>query len=359
MADEGVLRVLRGGVERWNIWCRERTLPDSELFGSSAIPHEHYWADLSEADLRGAELPGVHFVGINLRGANLRGANLAKARLERSNLSDANLRMAELPEAKVIECYLNRADLTGADFTGADLQGADLQGATLKHTKMKGANLTAALFGDTIIADVDLSGIRGLPAIRHNSPSSVGIDTIWRSQAELTFAPGFLQRFGIPDELVKRLISGQALRQTYHSMFISHSGRDQDFVRDLHRDLEYADVSQLFLALTDVKTGEIYAESIAESIRSHDKLIVVLSAKSLESPWVSKEVRLAIEKETAVSKVVVPIRIDDAVLTTSEEWAKSLRDNRHIADFTGWRTPEKYQKSLARLLDHLKKVMAI
>jgi len=52
--------------------------------------------------------------------------------------------------------------------------------------------------------------------------------------------------------------------------------------------------------------------------------------------------------------VLFPIRIDDAVMTTTEPWAVKLRDQRNLGDFQRWKRPTKYRKSLERLLRDLK-----
>jgi hypothetical protein len=46
------------------------------------------------------------------------------------------------------------------------------------------------------------------------------------------------------------------------------------------------------------------------------------------------------------------MRLDDAVMQTSEGWARLLRGQRHIADFTGWH--DSYQKSFDRLIRDLR-----
>jgi hypothetical protein len=51
--------------------------------------------------------------------------------------------------------------------------------------------------------------------------------------------------------------------------------------------------------------------------------------------------------------MLFPIRLDDAVMTTPEPWARKLRDQRNIGDFREWRNPDAYQKSLDRLLRDL------
>jgi hypothetical protein len=47
--------------------------------------------------------------------------------------------------------------------------------------------------------------------------------------------------------------------------------------------------------------------------------------------------------------VLFPIRIDDAVMDTTEQWAHDIRRTRHIGDFTRWKEHGAYQKALDRL----------
>jgi hypothetical protein len=48
------------------------------------------------------------------------------------------------------------------------------------------------------------------------------------------------------------------------------------------------------------------------------------------------------------------VRIDDAVMQTSEAWARLLRGQRNIGDFTQWKDHDHYQKSLERLMRDLR-----
>ena len=48
------------------------------------------------------------------------------------------------------------------------------------------------------------------------------------------------------------------------------------------------------------------------------------------------------------------MRIDDAVMQTSEAWARLLQGQRNIGDFTGWKEHDSYQKSLERLMRDLR-----
>jgi len=92
-----------------------------------------------------------------------------------------------------------------------------------------------------------------------------------------------------------------------------------------------------------------------ESIRLHDKLLLILSEHSVRSTWVHDEVEAAPERERREHRLVLfPIRIDDAVMETEQAWAASIRRMRHIGDFTRWKEHDHYQRGLERLLRDLK-----
>lgn len=66
-----------------------------------------------------------------------------------------------------------------------------------------------------------------------------------------------------------------------------------------------------------------------------------------------KEFSKAIEKEKQHGKTVLfPIRLDDSVFETSEQWAYDIRQ-RHIGDFRNWTNPLLYQNAINRLLKDL------
>ena len=51
--------------------------------------------------------------------------------------------------------------------------------------------------------------------------------------------------------------------------------------------------------------------------------------------------------------ILFPIRLDDAVMDTTQAWAAELRRTRHIGDFTRWEDHDSYQDGLKRLLRDL------
>jgi hypothetical protein len=104
-----------------------------------------------------------------------------------------------------------------------------------------------------------------------------------------------------------------------------------------------------------LKIGDKFRSRIDESIRVYDKLMLLLSENSIQSPWVEEEVEAALEKEHQQNKLVLfPIRLDDAVMQTQQAWAASLRRIRHVGDFRNWKDHDAYQRAFDRLLRDLK-----
>ena len=44
--------------------------------------------------------------------------------------------------------------------------------------------------------------------------------------------------------------------------------------------------------------------------------------------------------------MLFPIRVDDAIMDTTEQWAHDIKRTRHIGDFTRWKEHDAYQKAL-------------
>lgn len=315
MANREHVAVLKQGVVEWNAW---------RVKNPALVP------DLSAAYLRRRVLEGI-----DLGGATLYETNLRRAVLKNANFASARL---------------GGADLSGANLRGANLRGAVLNGANLNRVDLAGANLSRAHLGFTVLGDVDLSRVRGLKSVLHENPSTIGIDTIYRSGGNIP--EEFLRGCGVPENIIKLAASlvGRPIR--YHSCFISYASADERFARRLHDDLQMNGV-RVWFAPEDLKTGEWIEDSISDAIRSFDKLILVLSQNSIDRAWVRKEFTIALEKEKRENRLVLfPIRLDNAVFDTTEQWAYDIR-KRHIGDFTKWENPLFYQASINRLLRDL------
>ena len=101
--------------------------------------------------------------------------------------------------------------------------------------------------------------------------------------------------------------------------------------------------------------GAKILDAIDEAIRLRDKVLLILSKGSVASDWVEGEVTRALDEERARKQIVLfPIRIDEAAIQTSKPWARLLRGQRNIGDFTRWKDHDAYWKGFDRLLRDLK-----
>jgi TIR domain/Pentapeptide repeats (8 copies) len=370
MANKGHLAILKKGVAAWNKWRKQHPdiLPDLSVANLLK-------ADLSGTDLSRANLVRAQLGGANLREANLSGANLLGVNLVKADLSGANLALAKLGGAIVLEAGLSGADLSGANLSGVGLLEADLSGANLGEVNLSGANLNGAKLngaelsgadfskatvGWTILAAVDLSTAKGLDTVRHAGPSTIGVDTIYRSKGKIPEV--FLRGAGLPDEFIAYISSLVRRPIEFYSCFISYSGKDQEFADRLYEGLQNKGV-RCWFAPHDVKAGEKLHEQIDEAIRLHDKLLLILSEHSMNSEWVKTEIFNAREREVAEKKrKLFPVRL--VPFETLYDWkcfdAKTGKDlAREIAeyfipDFANWKDHDSFQNGFERLLKDLK-----
>jgi uncharacterized protein YjbI with pentapeptide repeats len=324
VADPLQANLLRHSVKEWNDW--RETDPTAEV-------------NLQNAHLRRAALASANLAGANLQGADLRLADLSGTQLDSANLIGANLSGASLTLSILYEANLANAYLTGTNFYSALLIGTNFSHCTMHSVE----------FGD-----VDLSECLGLDTVDHRGPSTIGIDTIYRSGGNIP--ESFLRGAGIPEPFIAHMKALVAAMQPieFYSCFISYSGKDQEFAERLHADLRSKNV-RCWFAPEDLKIGDRLRPAFDEAIRVHDKLMVLLSENSVSSEWVEKEVETAFEKERREKRTVLfPIRMDDAVMETNEAWAADIRRGRHIGDFRNWKNHDSYKKAFERLLRDLK-----
>ncbi len=205
MANEAHLEILSRGVKVWNKWREENPDTEPDLNEAYLIMVELSEATLSRAHLSRANLGGADLNEADLNKADLRMANLSEANLSRADLrgadlSGANLGGADLSGAILGETNLSRADLSRADLSEATLMSADLRWATLSD-----ANVEKAIVADNGFTNVDLSVVKGLDTVVHLGPSTVGIDTIYKSKGKIPEV--FLRGCGVPDRMIAFIAS--------------------------------------------------------------------------------------------------------------------------------------------------------
>jgi hypothetical protein len=289
--------------------------------------------------------------GVVLQGTDLRTANFCNANLKNSDLTRTNLRSASFIKADLSSCGLTEAQLNGADLSGAQLSRAGLRLADLQEADLTDADLNEAWIGWTTFGDNDLSTTKNLGSVRHSAPSTIGLDTIYRSHGKIPLE--FLRGAGVPEGFLTYMHSLAANPIEFYSCFLSYSSKDVSFATELHTRLRSQGV-RCWKDSEDLKIGDKFQEEIEKAIRLQDKLLVVLSENSVNSTWVEREVEAAFEKEQRQRSVVLfPVRLDDAVMDCSRPWAANIRRTRHIGDFRMWKDHDLFQLSLDRLLRDL------
>lgn len=134
-----------------------------------------------------------------------------------------------------------------------DIIRPDLINANLGFANLSDANLSGAIVGYTSFGDVDLSVVKNLEKVTHRAPSTIGIDTIYRSGGNIPEV--FLREAGVPDSFLEYMRSLVSNPIDYYSCFISHSSKDQAFAERLYADLKSKGV-RCWLATHDMKIGD-------------------------------------------------------------------------------------------------------
>ncbi len=360
-------------------------IPMVNLTGSDMRNSDMMGAMLRRADLSDCRLNPIHFYradlreakfvssllnGANLRGADCRQADFSNADMDRVILSDANLSGANLQGANLSRANLDRADLTGADLTGATLNGtaltrtnltdaifreSDFYEAVFNSTPMTGADFAASIMGYTVFQNCNMNGAVGLDSVRHDAPSTLGVDSLFRSGGAIPEV--FLTGVGSPEYLAafQQSIGGaQALSNDY---FIACAAADVAFATRLQDDLR-ANGARCWIfpenargsALVDRRsTSE--EEEIERWIRHYDKLIVVCSAAAIASETIRNDIIAAREAQDSRDRWVMFLVTGDGFLNSPRDrYARELGSTFRVFDLPGQASDtEEYRQAVAEL----------
>jgi len=376
MANMKQMDIIKRGVDSWNIWRinNSHILPSlsdaglhmaylnkanlskadlsdaglrlADLIEANLQGADLYWANLSEANLRGANLREA-----NLQGANMTGSNLRATRLNSTNLSQANISRADISSSELSRANLHGADLSGADLSNSSLKGANLIGTNLTGANLEGADLTDAVIGATLFGNVDLSNVKGLESLLHLGPSTVGIDTIYKSRGKVPVL--FLRNAGVPRHIIEYIEMFVDQNKKYYSCFISYSSREEEFAHKLYEDLQAHGV-RCWLSTEKLRRRDRNQAVISSAVNLHDKLIMVVSEDSIDKDRTENEYNHAVAKEMKTGEsVLVPVSLDDAVKYTEQPWAIKMRRLRDTVDFSMWQDSDSYQEVFSYLLEEL------
>jgi uncharacterized protein YjbI with pentapeptide repeats len=370
MANEEHLKILRQGVEVWNRWRKENPGLWPDLRGANLSKADLHGANLGKANLSRAalnEAEFLHVAAVALGGADLSGAKILEVvALSGARLSEADLRGAELSEVELGEANLGRANLSGANLSGAGLSGANFSGAHLGGTDLSGAWVVSTTF-----ADLDLSAVKGLDTVHNMGPSTIGIDTIYKSRGQIP--ERFLRGCGLSDweieaaklyqpdlsrekisDILYRIHDLRADRAIQiNKLFISYSHANGPFVDCLETYLNEKGI-RFWRDVHDATAGRL-EKQIDRAMRLNPTVLLVLSADSVQSDWVEHEARLARELEKELGRdVLCPVALDDAWKTC--RWPERLREQimeYNILDFSAWQDEAFFRRTAARLIDGL------
>ncbi len=293
---------------------------DTVLSNDNLRPVNLSYADLSYAYLNNADLSYADLSYVNLIGAHLYGTNLGSA-------------------------YISSTDLSHTALIDADLSSTNLIGTNFSNAYLRGTNLSGARLWNTVFGNVDMRTVKGLETVVHQGPSTIGANTLERSQGDIPEV--FLRGVGLSDTF---LDYARALRQKpllYNTCFLSYSREDEVFAKRLYNDLQGEGV-RCWLAPEDM---------MQDNIGLGDKVVLLLSQFSLESSWAFLEGYMVFSMEQVENRTMLfLIRLDNAVMQPElDGWFAGIRQQRSIEDFEGWeKRDDVYQQGLARLLHDLR-----
>jgi hypothetical protein len=351
VADEEQLKLLKASHVSWNNWREANPIIRPDL---SDADLSNVW--LSEVNLSHANLSGVDFSDARLSFTNLRGAGLQAA-----DFADAHLEKAFLPEADLCEAVLIRTNLAGANLSRANLRGAYIRETNFSETDLADANFVGCTIGGNQFGNVNLSQCVGLETAGHFQPSTIGIDTIYRSGGNIP--EEFLRGAGVPEPFIvnmKALVAAMSPVEFY-SCFISYSHADKAFARRLHDTLQGKGI-RCWMDEHQLLPGDDIYHEVDRGIRLWDKMLLCCSESSLKSWWVDNEIGTAFEKEQQLMKdrgakvqVLVPLNLDGYLF--SDKWKSGYQAQvrrRLAADFTGSMDAAKFDAQVEKLIKALR-----
>jgi uncharacterized protein YjbI with pentapeptide repeats len=303
-----LVKLLTSNAAPWNNFKRKQA--DSIIWyetDTRSFWLPGYIIDLRNIDLPNADLTDRDLSNIDFSGSNLSGSNFSRSRLDSmdikgtftgyTSLTDCNLRRTKWEPSKLHYVRANNADFSHAEFNGATLEHCQFQNA--KFTKafiaaafdgsdIRGADFTGSHIFASSFFNVDLSVAKNLNSASYHGDSRIDYQTIKLSQSVPTplLAACGVAHFHIP------FIDAISKNSAKHpSCFISYSVKDDKFIERFRNQLANNGVRSWF-APRDLPFGASTRDVIESQIRSHDRLIVVLSKSSLQSQWGSLKSKL-------------------------------------------------------------------
>ena len=146
-------------------------------------------------------------------------------------------------------------------------------------------------------------------------------------------------------------------KEEYRKLYrcvVSYSDKDVELVERVIADISEQGVGCWF-GPRHLRAGEMFRAAIHKAIERCGRLLVFVTESSMHSQWVEEEVEIALEIERLKRiSVVVPVRLDDAILGASAGWPLSVRARRHVFDLSNLDDGTIYREALSRLAAELR-----
>ncbi|MGK0374611.1 MAG: hypothetical protein ACJA2E_001083 [Arenicella sp.] len=296
-------------------------------------------------DIRSCDFSEVKMGGFHMR----------QSFIYHSNFNNADLSHVNFGHPSFIECDFSESKLSITDFTYSSLYScnflnADMEKCLFGNTSLFDSNITKA-------KNVDSSN--GHQGMIHWRESLISMDTLTDTETPAHFLKGI----GMSDTVIDYLPSlANRSPIKMDSCFISYSHKDEGFAKKIYERLRKEGVS-VWYAPADMQGGKKIPNQIDSAIHIHDRLLLILSDKSIASSWVKEEIYLALKKEKELTtNVLFPISILEN-FDTLKKWSyidpdtgdnvpRTIREY-YIPNFSEWENDEEFEESFSQLLESL------
>lgn len=185
------------------------------------------------------------------------------------------------------------------------------------------------------------------------------LDLKWDSNAWRDMSLIRFRLWGESRDIPTNIVQSEPV--TSYSYFISYSNQDEEFAKKLYSRLRESGL-RVWFAPKDLRYQRKVFEQIEQAIRIYDKMLLVISDKSLNSEWVMDEIRIALNIEAREKRrKLYPIRLVD--FETIQKWKFNDAHQKDIAsevrsyfihDFSDWKNNDAFETAFERLARDLR-----
>lgn len=238
------------------------------------------------------------------------------------------------------DCIFFESTFDRAVFDGCKFRACAFNRASFNNLRLSDSFRTCE-FNDILIKSCEFESTDIYKCEWHGA-------SLAKDHGPLRFSEAVLQNIAFTNyqlSLDIRTTNTDPSQRNFHSIFLSHNSEDNEFANRLAGDLARNGV-RVWIDEAEIKVGDSLIQKIESGIEETDFVGVLLSRKSVESEWVKKELRVAMNEEIRGKRVkVLPLLLEDCNIPLF------VREKLY-ADF---RREEKYYESLGKVLDALKK----